>query len=150
MSRVADAFMDPELAVIMLAPTVTPVAMPFAPTNATLVLEDVQCTEVVRLLELPSLNLPVAVNCWLDPTPTDIDAGVTASEVSVAEFPAEPELDLPPQAIRVTNKSITIKAYVRFTSFSNADVKVDQGMMEQKAADEYCASAQFSAGKFSS
>jgi hypothetical protein len=133
MSRVADAFMDPELAVIMLAPTVTPVARPFVPTNATLVLEDVQCTEVVRLLELPSLNLPVAVNCWLDPTPTDIDAGVTASEVSVGGFPLEPELDFPPQAIRVTNKSATIKAYVSFTSFSNADVCGLKITMEQKA-----------------
>jgi hypothetical protein len=115
MSRVADALIDPELAVIMLAPTVTPVTIPFVPTNATPVLEDVHCTEVVRLLELPSLNLAVAVNCWLDPTPIDVEAGVTASEVSVGGFPLEPELDLPPHAIRVANKSVTIRAYVSFT-----------------------------------
>jgi hypothetical protein len=114
--------MDPVLAVIVLAPTARPVATPVVLTDATLVFEELHSTELVRLLELPSLNFPVAVNCWLDPTPIDIDAGVTASEVSVGGFPPELELDLPPQAIRVANKSVRIKAYVSFTNFSNADV----------------------------
>jgi hypothetical protein len=108
--------------VIMLVPTATAVAIPFVPTKATLLLEDVHCTEVLRLLELPSLNLPVAVNCWLDPTPIDVEVGVTASPVSVGGFPFEPERDAPPQAISPARNTVTIKAYATFMNFSNRDV----------------------------
>jgi len=124
--RVADAFIDPELAVMMMEPTAAPVAIPFVPTNATLALEDVHCTEVVRLLELPSLNLPVAVNCWLVPTATDVEVGVTVSAVSVGGFPPEPELDPPPQATSAARNIATIKAYASFMNFSNSGRKREE------------------------
>lgn len=145
MFRVADAFIDPEVAVIMLAPTATPVAIPFVPTNATLALEDVHCTEVLRLLELPSLNVPVAVNCWLDPTPTDVEVGVTARAVSVGGFPFDPECDAPPQAIRFARNTVTIKAYASFMNFSNADVSGNKRKSSGQAGNGLRCSAQFSA-----
>ena len=135
MFRVADAFIDPEVAVIMLAPTATPVAIPFVPTNATLALEDVHCTEVLRLLE----------NCWLDPTPTDVEVGVTARAVSVGGFPFDPECDAPPQAIRFARNTVTIKAYASFMNFSNADVSGNKRKSSGQAGNGLRCSAQFSA-----
>jgi hypothetical protein len=133
--RVADAFIDPELAVMMLEPTAAPVAIPFVPTNATLALEDLHCTDVLRLLELPSLNVPVAVNCWLDPTPTDVEVGVTARAVSVGGFPFDPECDAPPQAIRFARNTATIKAYASFMNFSNPDVTGNKRKSRGQAGD---------------
>jgi hypothetical protein len=44
---------------------------------ATVVLELDHVTEVVMSLLLPSLYLPVAMNCWVNPAGTDAVAGVT-------------------------------------------------------------------------
>ena len=98
-SNVAVPFIDPELAVIVLAPIAIPVAIPVAPTEATLALEDVHCTEVVRSLELPSLYLPVAANCWLEPMPIENTAGVTDKDVSEGLPPPPPEAQFPAQPI---------------------------------------------------
>ena len=40
-------------------------------------------TELVRFCVLPSLKVPVAVNCWVSPTATEGFAGVTATDFSV-------------------------------------------------------------------
>jgi hypothetical protein len=62
--RVAVAERLPEVAVmITVRPAVTPVASPELPIDATLVLEEVQATELVMFFVLPSLYLPVALNC---------------------------------------------------------------------------------------
>jgi hypothetical protein len=54
----------PEVAVIITeSPAVTPVASPELLIDATLELEEVQATEVVMFFEVPSLYLPVALNC---------------------------------------------------------------------------------------
>lgn len=63
MSNVAVPFTDPEVAVIVLVPMAIPVAIPVVAMEATLVVEEVHCTELVTSLELPSLYLPIAVNC---------------------------------------------------------------------------------------
>jgi hypothetical protein len=62
-SRVAVPLIVPDEAVTVVVPTPTPVARPPVVTEATLVFAELHCTEVVILLELPSLNFPVAVNC---------------------------------------------------------------------------------------
>ena len=50
---------------------------------ATLVLEEDQVTELVRFCVLPSLNVPVAVNCWVSPAAKEGVAGVTATDFRV-------------------------------------------------------------------
>ena len=55
---------EPALAVMSAEPTVNPVAKPvFAPTTATVVLEEFQFTELLMFMLLPSAKKPVAVNC---------------------------------------------------------------------------------------
>ena len=55
----------PRVAAIWEVPGVIPAASPvFRPIDATAVLEEVQLTLVVTSLVLPSLYVPVAVNCW--------------------------------------------------------------------------------------
>jgi len=53
----------PNWAVTVTTPTTTPVANPALLTEATLVSEELQSTELVRSFELPSEYLPVAMNC---------------------------------------------------------------------------------------
>ena len=72
----------------------------------------------LRLGAVPGSQAALAIlDGRLEPSiaPIDVDAGLTESEVSVGGFPLEPELDFPPQAMRVANKSVTIRAYVSFT-----------------------------------
>lgn len=45
--------------------------------------DELQWLLSVRSWVLPSLNVPIAVNCWVPPAATVGDAGVTASETSV-------------------------------------------------------------------
>lgn len=60
----------------------TPFARPLAAIVATLVLEEDQVTELVRFCVLPSLYVPVAVNCWVSPAAKEGLAGVTATDFS--------------------------------------------------------------------
>jgi hypothetical protein len=53
--RVAEAVMEPEVAVIVAVPTPTPVANPPFTMVATEVNDELQVTEPVRSCELPSL-----------------------------------------------------------------------------------------------
>jgi hypothetical protein len=63
MSRVAVPLIVPDEAVTVVVPTPMPVARPPVVMEATLVFAELHCTELVILLELPSLNFPAAVNC---------------------------------------------------------------------------------------
>jgi hypothetical protein len=60
--RTAEPTITPELAVIAVAPFATPVASPLLLTVAMLRFAEAQVAEVVRLLVLPSVKVPVAVN----------------------------------------------------------------------------------------
>ena len=60
-----------------------PFARPPAAIVATLVLEEDQVTELVRFCVLPSVSVPVAVNCWVSPAVKEGFAGVTATDFSV-------------------------------------------------------------------
>jgi len=61
----------PEVAVIAAVPIATPLAIPRLPgelpTVATAGLEESQVATVVKSLVLPSLNVPMALNCRLSP-----------------------------------------------------------------------------------
>ena len=85
--RVVEAVMVPTAAWMVELPTERPVARPGEPTltmDATTVLLDDQVTVEVSTWVLPSLNVPVATNCWVNPRAMEGAAGVTASDTRVA------------------------------------------------------------------
>lgn len=67
----------PLCAAVMLAdPTLFPVASPLAVIGATVVLEELQVTELVRFCVLPSVKVPVAANWTVLPLATDVFGAV--------------------------------------------------------------------------
>jgi hypothetical protein len=76
-ARLAEPVTAPKVAVMLVVPAATVLAAPAEVTVATAVADDVQLTELVRSLLLPSLYLPVAVNCCPRPNATDALAGET-------------------------------------------------------------------------
>ncbi len=85
---VADPDMLPVVALIVVEPAATGVTSPFEPVvllmAATDVADELQVTVVVRFCVEPSEYVPVAVNCWVVPSPMLGLDGVTAKETSVA------------------------------------------------------------------
>lgn len=78
-------------------PAFWPVRSPPEPTLAMVGWEEFQVTSEVRFCVLPSLKVPVAVNCWVAPWTSTGLAGVMASEVRVAWVtvsPVEPVTEL--------------------------------------------------------
>jgi len=65
------------VAVIVADPGALPVAIPVLETVAVLVFDELQLAELVRFWLLPSLYLPVAVNCWVSPAAIEGELGVT-------------------------------------------------------------------------
>jgi len=61
--NVAEFVTVPEVAVMLAVPTAAPVANPLLETVAVAVAEELQVTLEVKSLELPSENVPFAVNC---------------------------------------------------------------------------------------
>jgi hypothetical protein len=76
--------MEPEVAVMVELPTPVPVATPVLTIVATVVKDELQLTALVRVCVLPSLYVPVAVNCWLVPFAIETVTGLMASEVNTA------------------------------------------------------------------
>ena len=78
----------PEVAVIVAVPAATLRANPCFPAVllmvAVPVASEVQCTVVVTSCTLLSVNVPVAMNCWLVPSAMAGIAGVTAIDTSTA------------------------------------------------------------------
>jgi hypothetical protein len=62
-------------------PAETPIAKPEPLMLATLLLDELQLTDEVMSWLLPSLNLPVAVNCCVAPMVIAGPTGVTISEL---------------------------------------------------------------------
>jgi hypothetical protein len=91
----------PELAVMVLVPAATPVARPEVLMVATDGVADNQLAATA--LVLPSLYVPVALNCCVLPTTMDGLAGLIAIETSVGAggVVPPPEPELPPHP---TNK----------------------------------------------
>ena len=76
--------MLPEVALIVVLPCLRAVARPADVIVATLVVDELQVTELVRFWVLPSVYLPVAVYCTLVPIFTVWLAGVTAIDTRAA------------------------------------------------------------------
>lgn len=73
------------VAVICVVPAPWPTAVPVPePIVATAVLEEAQVTSLVMSCVVPSLNVPMAVNCCVPPGATEVAAGEIAMDRSVA------------------------------------------------------------------
>jgi hypothetical protein len=91
-----DPEIDDDVAVIVEVPTPAPLASPDALIVAMVLVPDDHVTVEVRFCVVPSLNVPVAVNCWVAPLVIEGFAGVTAIDCSVAAVTVstvEPEID---------------------------------------------------------
>src|SRR5271167_1856320 len=91
-----EPLMDDDVAVIVEVPTPAPLARPAALIVAVEVVPELHVTVPVKFCVEPSLNVPVAVNCWVAPLVIDGFAGVTAIDCRVAAVTVsnvEPEID---------------------------------------------------------
>ena len=79
--RVVLAETVPEVAVMVVVPAVRAVARPSLLTTATEVSDEVQVTNLVISPPGATGNVPIAVNCWVDPTDMIGLSGVTVMEV---------------------------------------------------------------------
>jgi hypothetical protein len=82
--RVVEPLIAPDVALIVEVPTPAPVARPAALIVAVEVVPEDHVTVLVRFWVVPSLNVPVAVNCCVAPLAIEGFAGVTAIDCSVA------------------------------------------------------------------
>src|ERR1700730_18236764 len=76
---------DPAVALIVAVPTARATAAPLALTLAIAGPDEVHVAAFVRFCKLPSLYVPVAVNCCLSPAAIEALAGVTATEARTGE-----------------------------------------------------------------
>ena len=86
----------PEVARIAVLPVATPVASPVLLIVAAAVLVEVHVTTVVRFWLLPSLKIPMAVNCDVAPAVIEESTGVTAIDTktgAVTVRPVEPLIE---------------------------------------------------------
>src|SRR5271167_5249790 len=79
-----EPLMDDDVAVIVEVPTPAPLARPAALIVAVEVVPELHVTVPVKFCVEPSLNVPVAVNCWVAPLVIEGFAGVTVMDCSVA------------------------------------------------------------------
>ena len=82
--RRVDPWTPAKAAVINEAPTETDVPRPAGPTVATVELAEFQLTDAVMSRWLLSVNVPVALNCWVVPNAIDAPFGLTVIETSAA------------------------------------------------------------------
>lgn len=82
---------DPDVAVIVVEPAATPVALPLTSIVAAEVADELHVTEVSSW-KLPSSKLPTAVNCCCVPGAIDGVAGLTVIEVNCAATTVRVEL----------------------------------------------------------
>lgn len=109
---VVESLMEPEVAVTVAEATAAPVTSPPPVIAAVLVLEELQATKLVRLFVLPSVNVPVAVNCCVVPKAIDGLAGVMAIEISAGGFTVSvvDPMMLPKVAVMVVSPVATVFA----------------------------------------
>jgi hypothetical protein len=80
--NVAELWIVPEVAVIVAVPFATLVASPLLFTVAIVVADEAHVAVPVRFWVVPSLYVPVAMNCCVYPAATDAVPGVTAIEAN--------------------------------------------------------------------
>jgi hypothetical protein len=69
---------------MVVDPMLTPLASPAVLIVATPAAEELHVAVLLKFCVLPSLYVPVAVNCWVLPLAIDGFTGVTAIDASVA------------------------------------------------------------------
>jgi hypothetical protein len=104
---VAVALMPLTVADTVVVPAATAVAKPVELMVATAVLLLAQVTVEVTSPVVPSLKVPVAVNCWVAPMASVAVAGVAATDVSVLGVVVD---ELPQPAI-ASARTIVTKAH---------------------------------------
>src|SRR6266536_3794645 len=118
----------PKVAVIVVVPAATDVARPCDPPAllivATAVLDELQVTWVVRSCVVLSLKVPVAVNCWVNPSGrpglvgvgaiVDRVAAVTVSVVLPETPPKVAVIVVVPAATDVARPALSIVAKAVF------------------------------------
>ena len=82
--RAVDCDTPAKPAEMLVEPAATAVTIPLALTVAVAGVEELQLTSDVKSALLPSLYVPVAVNCWLVFTGMDEAAGVIEIETKLA------------------------------------------------------------------
>jgi hypothetical protein len=95
--RVAVPLSAPMVAVTVVEPVATAVAIPDEVMVATFAFASVQAAEEVTSAVEPSLYVAWAVNCWLAPTARFAVVGDAAIELKTLVVPLEPMEELPPQ-----------------------------------------------------
>ncbi len=80
--NVAEPVIELDVAEMFVVPAETLLAIPLLPIPATLGDEELHVEVVVRSLVLPSVYVPVAVNCWFAPCVMEAVGGVTAIETN--------------------------------------------------------------------
>jgi hypothetical protein len=85
-----------EAAWMVVDPVPTAVARPAVLIVATVTAEELHVAVLVRFCVVPSLKVPVAVNCWVPPFETVGFAGVTAIDTRVAGVTVRVVLPLTP------------------------------------------------------
>jgi hypothetical protein len=109
---VAVPLTKPDVAVMTAVPTPSPLATP-PPAMLATVEDEVQVTELVRSCALPSLYVPVAVNCWLVPLAIDALPGLTDIDTNTGDVTAnvaEPVI-VPEVAVIIVLPGLTLVAY---------------------------------------
>jgi hypothetical protein len=82
--RTVEPLIAPDVALIVEVPTPAPLATPAALIVAVVVVPELHVTLDVRFWVVPSLKVPVAVNCCVAPLVIEGFAGVTAIDCNVA------------------------------------------------------------------
>src|ERR1039458_9637300 len=83
--RFADPVRDPEVALIVAVPTALATAAPVGLTLAIADPDELHVAVFVRFCVLPSLYVPVAMNCCVSPAAIEALAGVTVTEARTGE-----------------------------------------------------------------
>lgn len=96
-----------EVAVIVTCPPFTGVARPVPLMLAMPLEEELQATLELMSFDVPSLYLPVAVNCCVAPKAMVDPEGVTAIDVKVTLVGGGVLVELPPQPTKVDTSSTT-------------------------------------------
>src|ERR1700729_469605 len=100
--RLADPVTPPRVALMIVLPLPVVAVLPFVPgellTVATLAIDELQCTELVRSCDDPSVNVPTAVNSCLNPKGIATTAGLTVMDtMDAGETVTVPDPVTPPR-----------------------------------------------------
>jgi len=119
-ARTAMPLTPSDVAVIVTLPIPAPTTRPSSVTVATVVAEDAQLAEVVRFWVLPSLKVPIAVNCTFAGTTINDFAGLTTIAFRVrfdVETGVEAGAELVPMPRHPANANTRIPTKISRLSF---------------------------------